>query len=301
MAARAQHRISSSRLHLRKTGKVEEIQPSVGFFFTDQRPTRVPMALRLGRQNIDLAPGQTLRRPRHYRVPVDVEVHSIHPHAHYRATDIKAFADLPDGTRRPLIHIADWDFNWQDIYRIETPIDLPRGHDDLDGIRLRQLLGRTRAIPIVRRAESCSDRTRRTRWAISGCRSWRRLRKIARASPPMFIPKVLAEDAVGYGMLLVADPQNARLRNGKAAVHYNLGTLLLALVAGTKQLPSSSGDRVAARARKHAQQSRRRAARAGSGAGGGRSVSPRRRARPVERRSEEEPRRRGCAKQQTMT
>ena len=47
------------QVHLRKTGRVEQIQPSVALFFTDEAPSAVPMALRLGRQNIDLAPGQT--------------------------------------------------------------------------------------------------------------------------------------------------------------------------------------------------------------------------------------------------
>jgi tetratricopeptide (TPR) repeat protein len=43
------------------------------------------------------------------------------------------------------------------------------------------------------------------------------------------IPKVLAEDAVGYGMLLMGDPGNAAIRQTKAATEYNLGTLLLSL------------------------------------------------------------------------
>jgi Flp pilus assembly protein TadD len=42
------------------------------------------------------------------------------------------------------------------------------------------------------------------------------------------MPKVLAEDAAGYGMLLLADPQNEGLKLGKAVTEYNLGTLLTA-------------------------------------------------------------------------
>ena len=33
----------------------------------------------------------------------------------------------PDGTVRPLIHIDDWDFNWQSTYTFAQPIPLPAG------------------------------------------------------------------------------------------------------------------------------------------------------------------------------
>ena len=42
------------------------------------------------------------------------------------------------------------------------------------------------------------------------------------------MPKVLAEDAAGYGVLLAADPANEGLKRGKASTHYNLGTMLAA-------------------------------------------------------------------------
>ena len=115
------------QLHLRASGKVEHVRPSVGFFFTADAPVRAPLALRLGRQNLEIAPGEHYVARDSYRLPVNVELHAIHPHAHYRAREIKAFADLPGGARRPLIHITDWDFDWQDVYRYVTPVVLPRG------------------------------------------------------------------------------------------------------------------------------------------------------------------------------
>jgi len=36
-------------------------------------------------------------------------------------------AKLPDGTTKSLLHIANWDFNWQDEYEFVRPIVLPRG------------------------------------------------------------------------------------------------------------------------------------------------------------------------------
>ena len=45
-------------LHLRPTGKEETVQVSVGFYFTDTPPTRVPALLRLTRQDLDIPAGK---------------------------------------------------------------------------------------------------------------------------------------------------------------------------------------------------------------------------------------------------
>jgi tetratricopeptide (TPR) repeat protein len=40
---------------------------------------------------------------------------------------MEATTTLPDGSRRWLIAIDDWDFRWQDVYRYVAPIALPKG------------------------------------------------------------------------------------------------------------------------------------------------------------------------------
>jgi tetratricopeptide (TPR) repeat protein len=116
------------QLHLQPTGKRETLQVSVGFYFTDAAPTRAPLGLRLGSETIDLPAGDAdyLVTDR-YVLPVDVELLAIQPHAHNLARRMEANATLPDGTVRPLIAIADWDFRWQDVYRYVAPIALPTG------------------------------------------------------------------------------------------------------------------------------------------------------------------------------
>src|SRR5439155_12408813 len=98
------------------------------FFFSQRPATRIPVMLRLSRQDIDIAAGERSFRVRDaYVLPVDVEVHAVQPHAHYLAREIKAFAEMPNGSIRWLVHITDWDFNWQDIYRYVSPFWLPGG------------------------------------------------------------------------------------------------------------------------------------------------------------------------------
>src|SRR6185295_5418617 len=62
-----------------------------------------------------------------YQLPLDVDVLGIYPHAHYLGKDIQALATLPDGTKRWLIRIKDWDINWQAVYRYARPVFLPKG------------------------------------------------------------------------------------------------------------------------------------------------------------------------------
>jgi Flp pilus assembly protein TadD len=116
------------QLHMQPSGAAEEVLPEIGFYFTDRRPTHTPTILRLGSQGIDIPPGESHYVIRDsYVLPVDVQLLAIQPHAHYRARDILGVATLPDGTRRLLMNISDWDFRWQHVYREVTPIALPKG------------------------------------------------------------------------------------------------------------------------------------------------------------------------------
>jgi len=116
------------QLHMQPSGAVEQVLPEIGFYVTDRAPQRTPTILRLGSQGIDIPPGEAGYVIRDsYVLPVDVQLLAIQPHAHYRAKQIKGTAALPDGTSRVVMHIADWDFRWQHVYREITPIPLPKG------------------------------------------------------------------------------------------------------------------------------------------------------------------------------
>jgi tetratricopeptide (TPR) repeat protein len=116
------------QLHLQPTGKPESVQVSAGLYFTSDPPTRTPIGLRLGSETIDISPAV----PNYvvadaYVLPTAVDVVAIQPHAHNLARRMEATATLPDGSRRWLIAIDDWDFRWQDVYRYVAPIALPKG------------------------------------------------------------------------------------------------------------------------------------------------------------------------------
>ena len=116
-------------IHLQPSGKAEEIQPSLGLYFTEQPATHFPMLLQLENdRKLDIPPGEkNFVVTDEFTLPEDVQLLAIYPHAHYVGKDLQAFAKFPDGTHKSLIHIPSWDLNWQAVFRYETPVELPAG------------------------------------------------------------------------------------------------------------------------------------------------------------------------------
>jgi len=115
--------------HLQPDGKPEQVQPSIGIYFTDKPPARRPVLLQLehdGALNIP-AGAKDFVIGDDFRVPVDLDVLEIYPHAHYLGKLLEAWATLPDGKRQWLIRIPSWDLNQQAVYRYRKPVFLPKG------------------------------------------------------------------------------------------------------------------------------------------------------------------------------
>jgi tetratricopeptide (TPR) repeat protein len=116
-------------VHLQPSGKQETIQPTIGLYFTDHPATKFPMLLQLqndGKLNIP-AGEKNFVVTDELTLPIDVNLLAIYPHAHYLGKDLKAVATLPDSDKRTLIHIPQWNLNWQAVYRYEQPVFLPKG------------------------------------------------------------------------------------------------------------------------------------------------------------------------------
>ena len=116
------------QLHLRPTGKPEDVQPNVGIYFTDRAPTRHYMLLLLRSTAMDIAPGNAnYPIATSYQLTTDVSLIGLAPHMHYLGREVHGWAELPDGTHEELLYIKQWDFNWQGDYRYVKPIALPKG------------------------------------------------------------------------------------------------------------------------------------------------------------------------------
>ena len=116
------------QLHMRPTGKVEEVSVTLGLYLAQEPPRETALGLRLLSFDIDIPPGEAnYVVADEYALPVPVEVLGLYPHAHYLGRDLHGWAELPSGERVELIRIRRWDFNWQDEYELAEPIALPRG------------------------------------------------------------------------------------------------------------------------------------------------------------------------------
>ncbi len=115
--------------HLQPKGKPEVIQPSVGLYFTDKAPTRFPLLIELEDDNaLDIPAGdRNFVISDDFRLPMDVTILAVYPHAHYLGKLLEGYATTPDKKRVWLIRIPDWNLNWQAVYRYRQPVFLPKG------------------------------------------------------------------------------------------------------------------------------------------------------------------------------
>jgi Flp pilus assembly protein TadD len=210
-------------IHMQPSGKPEAVQPSIGLYFSDEPPARTPVMLRLGRQGIDIPAGERAYTiTDEYVLPVDVDVQALQPHAHYRARDMRGDATLPDGTSRRLLHIGDWDFRWQHVYRYVTPVHLPKG------TKLSMRYVYDNSASNLRNPEQPPKRARWGQrssdemgdlWIQVLTRSNADLEKLSRD----FRRKVAAEDVIGYETEIERHPADAGLHDTVAMIYLELG------------------------------------------------------------------------------
>jgi len=116
-------------IHLKPSGKAETIDAEVGLYFTDKPPTKQPMLLQLDRDDaLDIPAGDAnFVVEDELKLPVDVDVLGVYPHAHYLGRDLEGWAILPSGEKKWLVWIKNWDIDRQSVYRYREPLLLPVG------------------------------------------------------------------------------------------------------------------------------------------------------------------------------
>jgi tetratricopeptide (TPR) repeat protein len=115
-------------LHMLASKKTAVINPTIALFASAAPPVRTPLTVKMSSKLIDIPPGATDHEVTDtYELPVPVELMSVYPHAHYLGKDMRVTATWPDGSTKTLLHIPKWNFHWQQDYRYQTPIALPRG------------------------------------------------------------------------------------------------------------------------------------------------------------------------------
>lgn len=119
------------QVHYFKRGKREKDRTKVGLYLADRTEATKPVQLAvIGNRNILIPPGEkNYRIHARWTTPSDrpVYVLAIMAHMHLIARGTEVVAKTPDGRTIPLLQIKDYDFNWQQAYFYEKPIELPPG------------------------------------------------------------------------------------------------------------------------------------------------------------------------------
>ena len=212
-------------LHLRPSGQPERVQATLGLYFSDTPPSRTPTLIRLTRQHMDIAPGESRYVVTDsFRLDVDVEAYTVQPHAHYLAREVKGVATLPDGTERPLIYIRNWEFDWQGVYHYARPLRLPAGTTLRMEIVYDNSVNNPHNHHRPPRRVTYGQRTTDEMaelWLQVVARTPADRETLARAVSA----KVLREEIVGHEKMLEADPANVALHDSVALMHAQTGNL----------------------------------------------------------------------------
>lgn len=124
-------------VHFAPQAKDEEVQVGVNLFFKSTKIERVVKVISLGSGGIgeeQITPTLTIQKneiSKHQLRVVnstrDVSLIFVWPHMHYVGKDFLAYAISPVGDTIRLAHIPDWDYRWQELYKFEKMVRLPKG------------------------------------------------------------------------------------------------------------------------------------------------------------------------------
>ena len=100
----------------------------IGLYFYDGEPEKelINLWVQNGSFKIPAGAADHVVRSSH-TFEQDSTVYGLLPHMHYRGKQFTYTATFPDGRKETLLHVDDYDFNWQTLYELAEPLDMPKG------------------------------------------------------------------------------------------------------------------------------------------------------------------------------
>ena len=137
-------------LHYNATGKPETDRHRTGFWWHTEPMTHELLSHRIGQTHVVestelVAPATAADETSRAQIPVipphdpdwaitaltafqdDVTVYYLYPHMHLRGKDMTFVVTYPDGREQVVLHVPNYDFNWQIQYELAEPLKLPAG------------------------------------------------------------------------------------------------------------------------------------------------------------------------------
>ncbi len=116
------------QVHYHRSGKPETDQTRIGIYFSkkpvDKRMRIMPVVGMLA-----IPAGDANYTVNGFPMPFnsDATILGVMPHMHLLGKDMTVTATLPDATAKTLVHVPNYDFNWQTTYMYKDPIKVPQG------------------------------------------------------------------------------------------------------------------------------------------------------------------------------
>jgi len=116
------------QVHYTANGTAGTDRSKVGLVFAKEAPGEEMRASQFLNARFTIPPGAV-----DHEVTTDVTflqdatIRGLFPHTHVRGKRWSYTLELPDGTKKPLLSVPKYDFNWQTYYMFSEPIAVPKG------------------------------------------------------------------------------------------------------------------------------------------------------------------------------
>jgi hypothetical protein len=115
-------------VHYHKSGKPETDQSSVGIHYQNGPVAKRFRSIVAINTSFLLKPDIADQEVKATTlITKDATAWAVTPHMHLLGRKMTVTAEFPNGSRRTLVSVPDWDFNWQMSYAFREPIKLPAG------------------------------------------------------------------------------------------------------------------------------------------------------------------------------
>ncbi|MFG0329575.1 MAG: redoxin family protein [Phycisphaerales bacterium] len=116
------------QMHYTPNGTEVWDQPKIGFVFADEPPRHEIYTNVCINRKFVIPPGAAGYEVKAtYRFEEAGAIRAFHPHMHLRGQSFAYDLVYPNGARRELLRIDPWQFNWQLVYELVSPIEAPKG------------------------------------------------------------------------------------------------------------------------------------------------------------------------------
>ena len=116
------------QMHYTPNGKAAKDRSSIGLIFAKKKPERAVITVPIFNHRLQLPPGADNHQIESwFTFKHDAKIYNFMPHMHLRGKDFQVnLVDLA-GKESTQLLIPRYNFNWQNVYRYQEPIPVPKG------------------------------------------------------------------------------------------------------------------------------------------------------------------------------